>query len=94
MPACSDSLTLRDARRAYFDANAFGDDGGYAKRWVKLKLGPLALWLPNSEARVKAGDLFEKGREYLEEQSNRLVSAFEAGRAAMRDEMTQGRPGA
>ncbi|HKZ08613.1 MAG TPA: YtxH domain-containing protein [Methylomirabilota bacterium] len=45
------------------------------------------------EARVKAGDLFEKGREYLEEQSNRLVSAFEAGRAAMRDEMTQGRPG-
>jgi gas vesicle protein len=44
------------------------------------------------EARVKAGDLFEKGREYLEEQSNRLISAFEAGRAAMRDEMTQGRP--
>ena len=43
---------------------------------------------------MKAGDLFEKGREYLEEQSNRLVSAFEAGRAAMRDEMTQGRPGA
>ena len=48
----------------------------------------------SGEARVKAGDLFEKGREYLEEQSNRLVSAFEAGRAAMRDEMTQGRPGA
>jgi gas vesicle protein len=46
------------------------------------------------EARGKAGDLFEKGREYLEEQSNRLISAFEAGRAAMRDEMTQGRPGA
>jgi gas vesicle protein len=46
------------------------------------------------DARVKAGDLFGKGREYLEEQSNRLVSAFEAGRAAMRDEMTQGRPGA
>jgi gas vesicle protein len=48
----------------------------------------------SGDARVKAGDLFEKGREYLEEQSNRLVSAFEAGRAAMRDEMTQGRPGA
>jgi hypothetical protein len=43
---------------------------------------------------VKAADFFEKGREYLEEQSNRLVSAFEAGRAAMRDEMAQGRPGA
>lgn len=46
------------------------------------------------DARVKANDLLEKGRDYLEEQSNRLVSAFEAGRAAMRDEMTQGRPGA
>lgn len=45
------------------------------------------------EAREKAGDLFEKGREYLEEQSNRLISAFEAGRAAMREEITQGRPG-
>lgn len=45
------------------------------------------------EAREKAGGLLEKGREYLEEQSNRLISAFEAGRAAMRDEMTQGRPG-
>jgi gas vesicle protein len=45
------------------------------------------------EAREKAGDIFERGREYLEEQSNRLISAFEAGRAAMRDEMTQGRPG-
>ena len=45
------------------------------------------------EARVKAGDLLEKGREYLEEQSNRLISAFEAGRAAMRDEMSQERPG-
>ncbi len=45
------------------------------------------------DARVKAGDFLDKGREYLEEQSNRLVSAFEAGRAAMRDEMSQGRPG-
>lgn len=45
------------------------------------------------EARVKAGDLLDKGREYLEEQSNRLISAFEAGRAAMRDEMSEGRPG-
>ena len=45
------------------------------------------------DAREKAGDLFERGREYLEEQSNRLISAFEAGRAAMRDEISQGRPG-
>jgi hypothetical protein len=36
-----------------------------------------------------AGDLLGKGREYLEEQRNRLVGAFEAGRSAMKDEMTK-----
>lgn len=54
MPAYADSLSLRDARRAYFDANAFGADGGYAKRWVKVKLGPLPIWFPNSAGRVRA----------------------------------------
>jgi hypothetical protein len=54
VPAYADSLTLRDARRVYFDANAFGDDGGYAKRWVKVKLGPLPFWFPNSAGRVRA----------------------------------------
>jgi hypothetical protein len=54
VPAYADSLSLRDARRVYFDANQFGDDGGYASRWVKIKLGPLAIWFPNSEGRVKA----------------------------------------
>jgi gas vesicle protein len=39
----------------------------------------------------KASDLLERGREYFEEQTQRLLSAFEAGRAAMRDEMEQGR---
>ena len=39
----------------------------------------------------RAGDLFEKGREYFEEQTQRLVSAFEAGKQAMREEMGRGR---
>lgn len=43
------------------------------------------------EAKVRADDLFDRGREYFEGQSQRLLSAFEAGRAAMKDEMTQGR---
>ncbi len=43
------------------------------------------------EAQVKAGDLFGKGREYVEQQTGRLVSAFEAGKAAMREEMGQER---
>ena len=46
------------------------------------------------EAKVKAGDLFEKGREYFEEQTNRLITAFEAGKSAMREEIRQGRPDA
>ena len=44
-----------------------------------------------SEAQVKAGDLFEKGRELFEEQTQRLASAFEAGKAAMKEEMSKGR---
>jgi gas vesicle protein len=43
------------------------------------------------EAQVKAGDLFDKGREYFEQQAQRLISAFEAGRSAMRDEMSRER---
>ncbi len=44
-----------------------------------------------SEAQVKAGDLLEKGREVFEEQTQRLVSAFEAGKAAMKEEMSERR---
>lgn len=54
MAAYSDSLSLLDARRAYFDANGFGADGGYAKRWVKVKMGPVPFWFPNSSGRVRA----------------------------------------
>ncbi len=32
------------------------------------------------ETQGRAGDLFDKGREFLEEQTQRLASAFEAGR--------------
>jgi len=49
-----DTLSLRDARGRYFADNAFGDDGGYAKKWVTLKLGPLPFAFPNSAARVRA----------------------------------------
>lgn len=45
------------------------------------------------DAGVRAGDLFDRGRDYFEDQSQRLLSAFEAGRSAMKDEMTQGHEG-
>jgi hypothetical protein len=49
-----DSLSLRDAVAAYFAANHFGADGGYGDKWVKLKLGPLSGFMPNTSARVAA----------------------------------------
>jgi gas vesicle protein len=43
------------------------------------------------ETQARAGDLFDKGREYFEEQTQRLTSAFEAGKAAMREEINRAR---
>jgi len=54
MTSSDGSLSLRDARARYFRDNAFGDDGGYAKKWVQLQLGPLPFAFPNSAARVRA----------------------------------------
>jgi len=48
------SLTLREARARYFRENGFGEDGGYAKRWVSVRVGPLPLAFPNTQARVRA----------------------------------------
>ncbi len=47
-------LSLRDARRLYFEANHFGEDGGYGSKWVDFKLGKVPFPIPNSPARVRA----------------------------------------
>ena len=41
------------------------------------------------ETQEKASDLFDKGREYFETQRERLASAFDAGKSAMREEMSR-----
>ncbi len=46
--------TMRDARAQYFDQADLGSDGGYAARWVRLKLGPVPFAFPNTAARVRA----------------------------------------
>ena len=46
-------LTLREARRLYFEFNNFRD-GGYDERWVKMKVGPIPIAFPNTKARVRA----------------------------------------
>lgn len=49
-----DELTLREARTKYFADNEFGDDGGYASKWVKLQFGPIPFAFPNTAGRVRA----------------------------------------
>ena len=43
-----------------------------------------------TEAQGRAGEWLDKSRELFEEQTQRLMTAFEAGRDAMRDEMRKG----
>ncbi len=47
-------MSLFDARKRYFEDNQFGDDGGYSKKWVELKLGPIPFAIPNTPSRVRA----------------------------------------
>jgi hypothetical protein len=49
-----EDMTLRDARRDYFAANHFGDDGGYGEAWVDFKLGVIPFPIPNAPSRVRA----------------------------------------
>jgi hypothetical protein len=46
--------TLEEARRHYFDANGFAPDGGYGARWVRVDLGPLPFFFPNTGSRRRA----------------------------------------
>lgn len=46
-----------------------------------------------SEAQGRAGEWLDKSRELFEEQTQRLMTAFEAGKDAMREEIRKGSPG-
>ena len=43
-----------------------------------------------NEAQGRAGEWLDKSRELFEEQTQRLMSAFEAGKDAMREEIRKG----
>ena len=47
-------LSMKEALQIYFDENGFGADGGYAAAWVDLKLGPIPIPFPNTDARRRA----------------------------------------
>lgn len=48
-----ESLTLREGRARYF-ARAGFDESGYTQRWVRLQAGPIPLFFPNTQSRVRA----------------------------------------
>jgi hypothetical protein len=47
-----DDTALGEARARYFAENGFAADGGYDDPWVRLQVGPIALRIPNTPARV------------------------------------------
>ncbi len=47
------SGSVRAARANYFAVNGLGD-GGYGDRWVRLRVGPITLFFPNTAGRVAA----------------------------------------
>jgi hypothetical protein len=50
----ANDLTLREARAQYFDRSQLGD-GGYAERWVVLRIGSLPIGaVPNTAQRVRS----------------------------------------
>ncbi len=53
MGSYDDGLSLRDARALYFAASGF-DEKVYADQWVKLRAGPIPLYVPNTRSRVRA----------------------------------------
>lgn len=51
--------TLRRSRAEYFAHAGFAPDGGYGDKWVKLKIGRVAVAFPNTAARVRSVKLHD-----------------------------------
>jgi len=51
--AYDDDLPMREALQTYFQANGFAQDGGYAAKFVRVQIGPLAFFVPNTKARQR-----------------------------------------
>jgi len=56
MTIFADSLTLRQARTAFFAENlaVFGPEGGYDNKWIRVELGPIPIYYPNILGRDRA----------------------------------------
>src|SRR5262245_53782439 len=71
-----ETMTLREARRLYFEANGFGSTGGYDDAWVDFKLGPIPMPFPNTKARVRAVQYHDLNH-ILTEYGTDIVGEFE-----------------
>jgi hypothetical protein len=83
------NLTLRAALSDYFAANGLPADGGYEKRWVVIRVGPVpAFAFPNSAGRrriVRAHDLHHVLTGYRTDvKGEGEIAAWEIG-AGVRD---------
>jgi len=52
--AASQHSTLAEARARYFRESGIEEDGGYARNWVRIKIGPVPIVFPNTEGRRAA----------------------------------------
>jgi hypothetical protein len=53
-PLQPESLPLREARSRFFAESGLPADGGYGKRWFRIAVGRVGIYLPNVKARVEA----------------------------------------
>ena len=76
-------MTLRAARAELFERSGFGVDGGYGEQWIKVKIGPLPICLPNTQGRreaVRLHDLHHILTEYPTTwKGEAKISAWEIG---------------
>lgn len=84
-----DTLSVREARDLYYRDNDFGADGGDSLSWVKLKLGPIPLAIPNTDGRrraVKYHDLHHLVTGYRTDWVGEFeISAWEIGSGCKRE---------
>ena len=52
------AMKVLDARQKYFEENNFGD-GGYNDKFVKAIVGPITVYLPNTQTRLKGVKLHD-----------------------------------
>ena len=66
--------------------------GTQARELLRVQGGDVARRAQEfaTEAQGRAGEWLDKSRELFEEQTQRLMSAFEAGKDAMREEIRKG----